>query len=529
MRTRWFLESVGMSLLYLIPYFYPLLVPSRIFYLHHRLPITHLAGGLLLDFCGFLVVSSLVFESVTRMPLKVRRFCIALLTAISLTCFGNRAIWAAQIAATHLQISTIYVDSRFYVLASTSSAVAAVVASFTVPNLMNCLTRITRLILAGFAFSILWVLPSLCVPLLLKSETRPIEGEAVSSMNRGVPKDRIIWILFDELSYELVFDHPYAPQGFANFRALKNTSTYFSSLGPIGTHTDKIIASLLSGHVVEGMKSNSNGDLLEWNRNMHRWLEYDPNATLFGVAHAAGWTIGIAGWYNPYCRIFSNIADKCSWIPGIQSELPFEQMGASEDESAVANSLVIPFSILAGLTPENRPRSSALQVNIADYRSIMSEARNLIHDNHLNFVFIHLPVPHPPGIYDRRLKRLCLCGNYFDNLALADEAVGSLMEEVTHTAGLNRTTVIISSDHSWRPYQWRNSPGWSPEEERVARSDSDQRPVLLIHFPQQTSARDINARISEIAENGVVASMLRGQISNPEELARLWSSPTSSH
>ena len=57
----------------------------------------------------------------------------------------------------------------------------------------------------------------------------------------------------------------------------------------------------------------------------------------------------------------------------------------------------------------------------------MPRAETLIRDQSIDFVFIHLPVPHPPGIYDRRAGHQRPTGTYIDNLALADRTLGDLM------------------------------------------------------------------------------------------------------
>ena len=57
----------------------------------------------------------------------------------------------------------------------------------------------------------------------------------------------------------------------------------------------------------------------------------------------------------------------------------------------------------------------------------MPQAEALIRDQSISFVFIHLPVPHPPGIYDRSTGRERAGGTYIDNLALADRSLGELM------------------------------------------------------------------------------------------------------
>ena len=35
--------------------------------------------------------------------------------------------------------------------------------------------------------------------------------------------------------------------------------------------------------------------------------------TIFQQALADGYETGIAGWYNPYCRILPSVLDRCFW------------------------------------------------------------------------------------------------------------------------------------------------------------------------------------------------------------------------
>ena len=53
MKLRWLGLGLGAALLLLLPYFYSLVLPSHSAIYHHRLPIPHLAGGLLLDLALF--------------------------------------------------------------------------------------------------------------------------------------------------------------------------------------------------------------------------------------------------------------------------------------------------------------------------------------------------------------------------------------------------------------------------------------------------------------------------------------------
>ena len=153
----------------------------------------------------------------------------------------------------------------------------------------------------------------------------------------------------------------------------------------------------------------------------------------------------------------------------------------------------------------------------------MADASKLIRDGQLLFVFIHLPVPHPPGFYDRNSHQLSARGNYLDNLVLADDTLQQIQLEIAQTPWAADTTLIISSDHSWRIPIWRNQPGWTAEEERVSGGVFDTRPVFVIHFPGQIEGTAITAKESELLEHDIVAAMLDGKVDSPESLNRFLS------
>jgi membrane-anchored protein YejM (alkaline phosphatase superfamily) len=155
----------------------------------------------------------------------------------------------------------------------------------------------------------------------------------------------------------------------------------------------------------------------------------------------------------------------------------------------------------------------------------MTHAAQLIKNDKLDFVFIHLPVPHPPGFYDRNTHRLCACGNYLDNLVLADDTMGELLKAINQTHEADQTTLIISSDHSWRVPIWEVRTFWTPEEERISQGQYDSRAVFLIHFPGQTSAVDVPQTYSEVFEHDIIASMLQNKTNSPDDLVSVLHQP----
>ena len=217
---------------------------------------------------------------------------------------------------------------------------------------------------------------------------------------------------------------------------------------------------------------------------------------------------------NPYCRTLAPVLNVCSWEPS--EFLLMEAYGASEEKSVLANAAVLPYAVLARLTnPKAFPGDFAIQ----GYRNVMGRTHALIENNQVRFVFLHLPVPHPPGIYDRQRHLLRSGGTYLDNMVLADDSLGELLQEIDATPSASQTTVILSSDHSWRISLYRHARFWSAEEERASGGRFDERPVFLIHFPGQKSGNEIHAVLPEMLEHDIIADMLRGRINHPEDLS----------
>jgi hypothetical protein len=388
--------------------------------------------------------------------------------------------------------------------------------AYLLPRLTDLAVRATRLALAASAFSACWIVPQLIVLATIRPPILP-PVPAMASVTRYAPaenasKPRILWILFDELSYKQAFEDPTSGVDLPNFERLRKSSFSFRNLRPIGYRTDRIIPSLILGRRFDKFRSSVTGKLSYWDQQQGRWTDYDASQSLFALAHDNGWPAGIDGWFNPYCPLFAPYLDACYWSPDL---LPLEEYGASEDSSALANAAAAPRQLWAALT-DHEPTEA--DTPLMRFRNLMDHSAALLEDTHLRFVFLHLPVPHPPGIYDRRRRLLRAGGSYLDNLALADETLGTLLREIDATAAASQTTVIVTSDHSWRIALYRDEEDWSGEEESASHGVFDDRPVLLIHFPSQQSGRDIAAPTSEMIEHDVMASMLRGKIVSPSDL-----------
>jgi hypothetical protein len=315
--------------------------------------------------------------------------------------------------------------------------------------------------------------------------------------------ERIVWFIFDELSYDQTFEHRFAGLGMPAFDQFRSKSVVFTNLQPAGYYTDRVIPSLFLGKPVDNLRSNLDGQPMVKLAGNRRWQAFDPQATLFADAQRLGWTTGVVGWYNPYCRILVGTLNYCFWRMGDgQSD------GAIPGRSAFQNALAPVAEELREL--QHKP-SFPQEKHAQDLAAVMPQAEALLRDEGIRFVLIHLPIPHPPGIYDRRPGHPRPTGSYIDNLALADLSLGKLIGVLSGTASAEKTTVIVCSDHSWRVPLWRPTGSWTKEDETASQGRFEPRPVLMIHFPGQQSEHEVTASFDEIRLHEIIEKMLRNQ------------------
>lgn len=510
MKSRSALEGVGATLL-LFPYYLPFFHPQNHDLFHHGLPVTHLIGGVLLDLLGgaILVTAFLIVLPLLR-PLAQKTIepLFAGLMLWSMTAFALQLLIRLQ--------SPLVFWERVWERCALAIPLLMAVLCWLLPRIGRPIVRAVRLALASLAFSTLWIVPQLVHLALARSP-----GIGAAPRNATAPTDassnlRIVWILFDELSYDQTFEHRAQDIQLPSFDRLRARSISFSLLRPVGFATDRIIPSLFLGRRIDRFRSTIDGELSYWDETEHRWLVYDPEATLFGLAQRNGRLTGVDGWYNPYCQTLAPVLNSCYRDAGIVF-VPLEEYGASEEKSALGNAAALPDQFLAALT--HRQKITA-EEHIRAYRNIMARTKDMIDASQLRFVFLHLPVPHPPGIYDRRHRQLRPGGDYLDNLVLADETLGTLLDAIDASPSASRTTIIVSSDHSWRTAIWRPTESWTAEEERASGGKFDDRPVLLIHFPAQANREDVRTPLPELLEHDMIARMLQGRMGSREDLDR---------
>jgi hypothetical protein len=276
-----------------------------------------------------------------------------------------------------------------------------------------------------------------------------------------------------------------------------------------------VVPSLFLGHEVTDIRASMRAQLFV--REDKRWQIFNPDATIFADAQRRGWTTGVAGWYNPYCRILPQL-NSCFWTPYPPVFIGHQSAQYSVAANALAPVLA-PFDRMLGR--QRVPSLLSISDHLDSYKTLERPAMELIANDDIDFAFVHLPVPHPPGIYDRQTHTLQAHGSYVDNLALTDEALGNAIASVRATRSADQTIVVISSDHSWRIPMWKGSFLWTKEDATAYRGTFDQRPVLMVHFPGEFQQASVEEPFPGLKLHALLEAMLDGSMNSTDDL-KLW-------
>jgi hypothetical protein len=343
----------------------------------------------------------------------------------------------------------------------------------------------------------------------------------------GPPRQRIVWILLDELSYQQVYERRFLGLQLPAFDQLAAQSAVFTDVNPVGKFTSYILPSLFTGIPSDRVHVSAAGLLVSMHDTASkRWVRFQQHGTVFQDAIDAGYSTGVAGWYNPYCRTLPAVLDHCYWM--YHETTP---AGFSSDSSISAN-LLLPFRLalldvrhfFGGGPGSPSDELLDIQMHTADYRELLAAGDSLLSDPSVDFVFLHMPVPHPYGFYDRKSESFATRHtSYIDNLALADRYLAHVRQLLEREHEWDSTAVVVMGDHSWRTsFVWENSPGWTAEDEAASHGGQfDSRPAYIVKLPNQQVGERIDVSFAAVRTRALFDALLQNRVRTPEEL-RQW-------
>ena len=322
----------------------------------------------------------------------------------------------------------------------------------------------------------------------------------------------LVWIVFDELSYDQLFERRAPNLALPNFDALRAQSTLFTNAQSIGIHTVKVLPSLLTGRQVDGIRYTFRNHLWVHHADGSGRQLVDGASSVFGDAVQSGWRTAAVGWYNPYCSTYAPDIQDCYWTDHDMQDGPISE------RATLAANIASPLHQLAVelVSPARADRNLCdfdLRLRRQTEDDLQQHALHLLRTDQADFVFLHLAIPHSPNTWSRAQNGFTSqCGSsYLDNLALTDRVLGQLLATLQSSPRWGQTTLIVQGDHSWRTQLWRGLPAWTEEDEAASRGLFDPRPALLIHQPAQSTPQTVATPWPLIQVHSVVQQILRNQ------------------
>jgi hypothetical protein len=340
-------------------------------------------------------------------------------------------------------------------------------------------------------------------------------------------RPRVIWILFDELSYQQVYGHRFPGLQLPAFDALASEAAVFTNTVPAGSMTEIVLPSLLTGDPVDEIRPSPNGRQLSIRSASTRpWQRFDEHDTVFQDALNLNYRTAVAGWYNPYCRILPDVLDHCFWSFDSSAE------NTMAPQATWQSNLMQPwihffrdrlgYRVASLFLHVSRQNDIDGQQHISDYVALAQAADRILEDKSSGFALIHMPIPHPNGIYNRETDQFAVRhSDYLDNVALSDKFLRHVRSKLEQSGQWDASTVVVMGDHSWRTtYMWRDAPEWTKEEKIASQGGQfDDRPAYIVKLPEQHTGTRIDEPFSALNTRQLFDALLAQKIRTKEELS----------
>ena len=302
---------------------------------------------------------------------------------------------------------------------------------------------------------------------------------------------RVVWIIFDEADYRVIFDRRPAGLELPEFDRLRGESLNANNANSPTESTITSLPSLILGYrVSKAILTNSYDLAIQLViTNGTYWCSRLPS--VFSEARAMGVNTAAVGWYLPYSRLFGKNLNFCSWYP-----YPgFEPSRARTFEAALRRQI-------ASLTGPLHARQGFVDM----YQQSLVESLSLVTNETYGLIFLHLYPPHLPSIYLRDKNQFTIrktdgVTGYFNNLALADRTLGKLRHALETSGEWETTWIILSADHSWRT-------------SRAYDGQRDYRVPFLVNPPGTNIPVVYSQSFNTVETRFLIQAILRGEVTN---------------
>ncbi|MGE5112892.1 MAG: sulfatase-like hydrolase/transferase [Acidobacteriaceae bacterium] len=318
----------------------------------------------------------------------------------------------------------------------------------------------------------------------------------------------ILWIIFDELDGDLAFGNYPQNRALKEFRKFRQQSLFLENAQAPNRATIRSIPALLTGTAINEATPVKGPDLSLDVEGLKDAVRLTRRSTVFDDVHRSGRRISLIGYYHPYCTLFEHSVDECYWTQWA-AEGPWQWPLVGMKFGPIARELevgVFPYLPLASSLRSNDMRD----LHRAVIERIVAASKQSLSSGRCSFVLLHLPVPHPPFVFDGKARSFSETGgSYWGNMQLADEILGELRRTLEQRGVWDSATIIVSSDHHWRYRMWEHSRprnvSWGPEDI----PPTGERIPFMIKLPNQHSEVDYAPHVNTLITRELIDQLLK--------------------
>lgn len=357
--------------------------------------------------------------------------------------------------------------------------------------------------------------------------------QAMQVANTDPFRNRLVWVVLDEFDPVVAFDRRPKDLQLRTLDQLRSESLVATNAYAPGSWTLDALPTLWTGHPVSDAREVGPSDLrLTFAGGDGQHLLAESN-TVFAQAHAAGFKVGIAGWYHPYCRLFGHVAEQCESVSSSDAVLAFRRAEFAADRGTLAMVPLLmwwhaPWSfeaLMKGGFVQARAEAEETRTLLERaeiYRRVHARTLAMVRDQSLALVFAHYPVPHLPGFYDFNRGEIDITTShgYVNNLALADRAVGELRRALEEAGLWEGTTLLVHSDHALRPGIWKRLQQWTPELERLTGGQQSAFTPFILKLPGQDKGIQYDRPFNAALARDLVMAVLDGRLQSAAEVTK---------
>lgn len=333
-------------------------------------------------------------------------------------------------------------------------------------------------------------------------------------------KNRVIWIIFDELDFFVPFGSNPPLVNLPEFRKLKNESLFATNAVSPAYETINSIPSLLTGKKVTKTQTSGKSELL-LKFGEEDWKRFSQTPNIFREVKEMNGETAVVGWYHSYCRVIGKDLSACQW-ESFDTINDFEPQPLSR--IILRDLLNCMISLPFGFRIYDYARIK-VEANIEDagyakrHLRTMESAKEVAANRNIDLAFIHLPFPHPPNLFNKTTGKIGTTNTtYLDNLVLSDLALGEIRQTLEDNNLWNNSTILVSSDHQWRLNSYQLSS--SNADFQITNGVEHPNIPFFLKLKAQKESVVYEKPFNTIISHDLILALMKGEINKPEEVRK---------